>query len=428
MRLRFAVILAIFLTLLSGATLAQIAGPAQTEASAPVTSNVTAYTLPPDKLAKAHILYVVHTTLHFVETIYGIVLLLLILRFRLGAKFRDLAERVTRMRYVQAWIVVTLLTLLIDVLSLPFSIYSHSLSLKYGLSIQRWGSWFWDWTKSEVIGIAVGVQLIALLYWLIYKSPRRWWLYSWAALLPIMVFVIFVVPVVLDPLFNKFEPLERNHADLVHAIHKVTERGGLEIAPDRMFLMLASEKVTTANAYVTGIGATKRVVVWDTTTQQMTIPQALFVFGHEMGHYVLRHITKGLIFAAIMLFFGFWIAFHLIHWLLAKWGSSWQVRDLPDWASLPALLLIASLLGFVAEPIGNTFTRHIEHQADVYGLNITRGINPDYRQTAAQSFQNLGEHSLSYPYPGKLMIFWLYSHPDISSRVQFALHYEPGQE
>jgi Zn-dependent protease with chaperone function len=332
------------------------------------------------------------------------------------------------MRYFQAWVVVALLTLLIDVLSLPFSIYSHSLSLKYGLSIQHWGSWFWDWTKSELIGIIVGVQLIALLYWLIRKSPKRWWLYAWVAVLPIMVFVIFVVPVVLDPLFNKFEPLEKNHADLVQAIHKVTERGGLDIPSDRMFLMLASEKVTTANAYVTGIGATKRVVVWDTTTQQMTIPQTLFVFGHEMGHYMLRHIAKGLIFAAIMLFFGFWIAFHLIHWLVAKWGSSWQIRDLPDWASLPALLLIASLLGFVAEPIGNAFSRHIEHEADVYGLNITRGINSDYRQTAAQSFQSLGEHSLSYPYPSKLMIFWLYNHPDIPSRVQFALHYEAGQK
>ena len=321
-----------------------------------------------------------------------------------------------------------MLTLLIDGLSLPFGLYSHSLSRRYGLSVQGWGSWFWDWTKGELIGMVLGAILVWLLYVLIRRSPRRWWFYSWLAVQPIIVFLIFLMPVVLDPLFNKFEPLEKNHADLVQAIQKVTSRGGLEINPDRMFLMKASEKVTTANAYVTGIGATKRVVVWDTTTQQMTIPQTLFVFGHEMGHYMLHHIAKGLVFTAVLLFVGFWLTFYLIHWALARWGQSWGIRDLADWASFPALMLLASLIGFVAEPVGNTFGRHIEHQADVYGLNITRDINPDYRQTAAQSFQSLGQHSLSYPYPSDLMVFWLYDHPDISSRVQYALHFEPGQE
>jgi STE24 endopeptidase len=405
---------------------AQVAGDAPAQASARVTRTITQYSLPPNELEKAHVLYTVRITLHFVETVYGILLLLFVLRFRLGVKFRDLAERATRFRFVQAFIFLPLLTLVIDGLSLPFGLYSHHLSLHYGLSVQHWGSWFWDWTKGELIGMLIGSLLVSLLYWLIRKSPERWWFYAWMAILPILVFSIFVIPVVLDPLFNKFEPLEKNHADLVQAIQRVTQRGGLDIPPDRMFLMKASEKVTTANAYVTGLGATKRVVVWDTTTQQMTIPQTLFVFGHEMGHYMLRHIPKGLTFAAVMLFFGFWIAFHAIGWLLVRWGVDWGIRDLPDWASLPALMLVASLIAFVAEPIGSTFGRHIEHQADVYGLQITSGITPNYRQVAAQSFQSLGEHSLSYPYPSKLMVFWLYDHPDISSRVQFALHYQPG--
>lgn len=415
----------IFSVFTAAPSLAQANPPAQV--SSPSTAIVTQYSLPPDKLAKAHALYTVRTTLHFVETLYGILLLIVVLRFRLGSRFRDLAERVTRIRFFQAFVFVPLLTLLIDLLSLPFSLYGHHLSLQYGLSVQRWGSWFWDWTKSELIGIVVGSLLVWLLYLLIRKSPQGWWFYSWLAILPVLVFFIFLMPVVLDPLFNKFEPLETHHADLVQAIERVTERGGLDIPRDRMFLMKASEKVTTANAYVTGIGATKRVVVWDTTTQQLTIPQTLFVFGHEMGHYMLHHIPKGLAFTAVMLFFAFWIAFHAVNWFLARWGASLAIRDVGDWASLPALMLIASLIGFVGEPIGSTFSRHIEHQADVYGLTITRDITPDYRQVAAQSFQSLGEHSLSYPYPSKLMVLWLYDHPDISSRVQFALHFEPGQ-
>lgn len=390
---------------------------------------ITQYSLPPDKLEKAHALYTVRSTLHFVETLYGIVLLVVLLAIRFGVKLRDLAERATRNRFVQACIVVPLLTIAIDVCTLPFSLYSHHISLQYGLSIQRWPSWFWDWTKGELIGIVIGVLLISGFYLLIRRSPRRWWLYAWACTLPVMVFFIWIIPNVLDPVFNKFEPLAKDHMDLVEATQKVAKVAGVDVPTSRMYLMKASEKVTTSNAYVTGIGSSKRVVVWDTTARQMTVPEVTFVIAHEMGHYVLHHIDKGLAFAAITLFFGFWIAFYAINWLIARWGNSWQIRGTADWASLPALMLVASIMGFLAEPIGANFSRtQIEHKADAYGLQITSQITPDYRQVAAQSFQNLGEHSLSYPYPSKFMVFWSYDHPDISSRVQFALHYQPGDK
>ena len=394
-----------------------------------VTSTVTHYSLPPDKLEKAHVLYTTRTTMMFAETIYGIVLLLLILHFALNRKLRDLAERVAHNRFLQACIFVPLLTILLDGLSLPFGLYSHHLSMQYGLSVQHWGSWFWDWTKNELIGIVIGTLLLALLYWIIRRSPTRWWFYAWLLCLPVLVLFIWAIPVILDPLFNKFEPLAKNHSDLVQATEQVARTAGVEVTPDRMFLMLASEKVTTANAYVTGLGSTKRVVVWDTTTKQMTTPQITFVIAHEMGHYVLNHIYKGLAFAAVMMFFGFYIAYRALNWCLARWGTSLHVREAGDWASLPVLMLIASLIGFFAQPIGSTFSRtQIEHKADVYGLEITSQITPDYRQVAAQGFQSLGEHALSYPSPSKLMVFWLYDHPDISSRVDYALNYEPGQQ
>lgn len=407
---------------------AQNKNASQGSSSAYVTGTITQYSLPPAELAKAHALYTIGTSLYFVETAWGFLVLLLILRWRVGPAFRDLAERATRFRFVQAFIFVPLLILVLDVASLPFRLYGHHLSLSYGLSLQKWGSWFWDWTKGELISMLVASLLLWLLYWLIAKSPRRWWFYAWLGMVPVMVFFVAIAPIVFDPLFNKFEPLEKTDPALVQAIEKVTTKAGLTIPPDRMFLMKASEKVTTSNAYVTGLGATKRVVVWDTTLQQLTIPQTLFVFGHELGHYVLHHIPKGLAFAAIMLFFGFWIVYHAMHWFVARWGTTLHMRAVGDWASLPALILIASVLGFLAEPISNGFSRHIEHQADVYGLNITRGINSDYRQVAAQSFQSLGEHSLDYPYPSKLMVFWTYTHPDIASRVQFALHFQPGEQ
>jgi len=429
LRLRWVLLLALVLCGLISIHVHAQATDTQPQASTPSAATVTEYSLPPDKLEQAHALYTVRTTLHFAETIYGILLLLFVLRSRLGAKFRDTAERITRIRFFQAFIYVPLLTIFLDVLSLPFGLYSHHMSLKYGLSIQNWGSWFWDWSKGELIGIIVSGLLIWLLYWVIRKSPTRWWFYAWIAVMPILVFFIWVIPVVLDPVFNKFEPLAKDHMDLVQATQKVAAVTGVDVSTDRMFLMKASEKVTTSNAYVTGVGSTKRVVIWDTTAAQMTVPEITFVIGHEMGHYVLHHIRNGLIFAAVLLFFGFYIAFRALKWLVARWGGSFGIRDLPDWASLPALMLIASLVGFLCEPIASTFTRtQIEHKADVFGLQTTSQITPDYRQVAAQSFQNLGEHSLAYPYPSKLMVFWLYDHPDIASRVQFALHYEPGQD
>ena len=166
----------------------------------------------------------------------------------------------------------------------------------------------------------VALVIFTFLAWaittLIRKSPRRWWLYSWMIVLPFLVFIIFLQPIVIDPLFNKFEPLDKSNPELVTAIQQVTHRGGIDIPRDRMFLMKASEKVTTLNAYVTGFGPSKRVVVWDTTIQHASTPETLFVFGHEMGHYVLNHIVIGIVAAAVGLFIGFYLLYRIANWAL----------------------------------------------------------------------------------------------------------------
>ena len=142
-------------------------------------------------------------------------------------------------------------------------------------------------------------------------SPRRWWLYFWLALIPIVVFVVFITPIWIEPMFNTFEPLTDHHRDLVVQIERVVHRAGMDIPPQRMFEMKASEKHTTLNAYVTGFGATKRVVVWDTTMQQMTTPETLFVFGHEMGHYALGHIPKEAAIDLLLLLVLFYVGYRL---------------------------------------------------------------------------------------------------------------------
>jgi len=387
--------------------------------------SVTSYHLPPDKLAKATALYQIHVALYLFGMIFGIAVLWAILKLHIAPAFRDLAEHVSKNTFLQAAVFVSLFTLLIEIISLPIEIYRHHVSLVYGLSVQTWCSWAGDWLKSEGVSLAILIPAVFALFWIIRQSPRRWWLYFWLLTLPFIVLLVFVAPVILDPMFNQFEPLEKTQPQLVAAMEKVIRRAGLEIPPERMFEMKASAKVTTYNAYVTGLGATKRVVVWDNTARDMTIPQTLFIFGHESGHYVLNHIYKGLFFFAAMSLLGFWLGHKIVDAMLAHWGESWHVRGVSDLAALPALLLTLSLLNVIAEPVGNTFSRHLEHQADLYGLEVTHGVFPDNGEVAATSFQKLGDKGYDYPTPNPLLVFWSYSHPTISERIQFSLHYDP---
>jgi len=399
------------------------AASARAHASGP--GIITHYTLPPDKYAKARHLGRLDLILYFVDTLYGIFALLLILRLRLAPLFRDWAERATRFSIFQAAIFTPLLILTLGFLELPVSIYGHHLSLIYGLSIQHWGSWAWDWTKDQGVNWIIASVVVCILYMLIRRSPRRWWFYFWLALIPLGALMLFLQPLVVDPLFHKFEPLSRTDSALVTALEQVSQRAGHRIPPERMFLMRASEKSTVLNAYVTGLGGSKRIVVYDNTIARMTTPQIAFTFGHEMGHYVLGHVTEGFVFGLALAFAGLLLAHRIFGWTLAHWSSAWGIRDAGDLASLPVMLLLLSVTGFFIAPIANSFSRHIEHQADVYGLEITHGLTFDSTQVAAQAFQILGEVDLDDPAPSRFARFWLYSHPSIGDRIIFALHYDP---
>ncbi|HZE80588.1 MAG TPA: M48 family metallopeptidase, partial [Candidatus Polarisedimenticolia bacterium] len=272
------------------------------------------YTLPPDKLAKSKALYDLRGKLRIIDTAYSLLVLLAILALGIAAKYRDWAERVSKYRFVQALIFVPLLMLTLTVLGLPLDAYQQSISRQYGLSVQGWGSWFADVLKGQGVSLIILIVAIWLLMTLIRWSPRFWWFFAWLITVPLVIFLIFLSPLVIDPLFNKFEPLDKSNPQLVDAIEQVTKRGGLEIPRDRMFLMKASEKVTTLNAYVTGFGPSKRVVVWDTTIKNASTPETLFVFGHEMGHYVLNHIVIGIAATAVGLFFGFYLLYLIANW------------------------------------------------------------------------------------------------------------------
>jgi Zn-dependent protease with chaperone function len=407
----------------SAATPAAPTTPAAVQSAPP--TQTAQYTLPPDKLAKSKALYDLRGKLRIFDTLYGLAILLGLLYFGVAARYRDWAERVSRFRLVQAFVFVPLILITITVLQLPLDAYQQKISRQYGLSVQSWGSWVGDIGKGEILSVIFLSVVAWIIATLIRKSPRRWWLYGWMIVFTLAVFVVFIAPLVIEPMFNKFEPLDKSNPELVTAIQQVTKRGGMDIPRDRMFLMKASEKVTTLNAYVSGFGPSKRVVVWDTTIKNASTPETLFVFGHEMGHYVLNHIRIGLGLGAVGLFIGFYLLFCIANWVFPRFQQRWRMRELSDWTGLFMLLLISSIMNTLSDPIGNGVSRQLEHNADVYGLEVTHGLNPNSQEAAAHAFQLLGELALSYPYPSKAVVFWYANHPPIPDRVRFAHNYDP---
>jgi Zn-dependent protease with chaperone function len=395
------------------------------ESKTPEQTRTEQYTLSHERQAKAVAYSRAGYTLYFLSYFLGGLFLFLILRLGWAARFRDIAENVSDKKWIQGLIFVPLLFLTIDVLDLPLRLYWHSLSLHYEQSIQGWGSWFWDCTKGELLDMAFGIVVVLILFAVMRGSPRRWWLYFWFPAVLILLGLIVITPLVIDPLFDKFEPLSKEHADLVASIEKLTKHADVPIPPERMFLMKASRKTNAINAYVTGLGASKRVVIWDTTLQKTSKDESLFIVGHELGHYVLGHVWRGFLLGAAGLLVALYLLFRGLHWALDRWGRDWKLYGQEDWASLAVLLLILQVLLFVASPVISGISRMEEHAADVYGLEVIHGLIPNSEEVAAHAFQVIGELDLSDPNPPPFITFWLYSHPPLADRLVFAHSYDP---
>jgi STE24 endopeptidase len=386
---------------------------------------ITHYSLPPKKEREAVQLAKTGRRIFLGEFITETVVLLLLLSSGWAAKFRDWAERVSKRRIIQAAIFWPLLLLTLDAALLPFQIWGHSLVRSYGLSVQSWLSWGLDWLKAEAVSIVV----VAFVGWLaataIRRSPRRWWLTAWAVSIPLIIFGVYAEPFVIEPLFFDFRPLAEVHPVLTEKVQQTAARAGITIPQNKIYEMLASRKVSEVNAYVAGIGNSKRVVFWDTLLARTDDNGALFTFGHELGHYALDHAWQYIGLCAI----GLAIGYPLLAWIsavaLRRFGERWGVQSAHDWVAIAVLLLIVNVAQVAFMPLQNFVTRHFEHQADLFGLEISHGAIPDAPQAAARMFQVLGEANLEEPSPSRSTVFWFYSHPPIADRIKLALHYDP---
>jgi Zn-dependent protease with chaperone function len=424
--------------------------PATTAAPAQPAST-QAYNLPLDKLAKAITLSHIRIALDIAGSLWGLAVLWILLATRWAARLAAWAERLLRRRWLQGLLFFAAFLVITTLAGLPLDVIGHAVSRHYGISVQGWGSWMGDLAKSLGLSLLFGAPVLLLFNWLVRVSPRRYWAWIWLVSLPLILLSVLAEPL-LEPIFNKFEPLIKTHPALVARLETVVARTGTKIAPERMFLMKASEKSNGLNAYVTGIGATKRFVMWDTATDRLPDDEVLFIFGHESGHYVLNHIPKELAGSAAGLFFVFWGSAAFAGWLARRFGARWGLADTlgapsfafvakggnPETKSEDAettplasrqgflvLLFALSVANLILQPAGNSFSRHFEHEADVYGQEAIHGVVADPQKTAVSAFNHLGEAWLEDPNPSPFIEFWEYSHPSVQNRANFALHYDP---
>ena len=391
-----------------------------------------AYTLPPEKLAKAIALSRIRITLGIAGAVWGIVFLWLLLAARAWVAIERWTQRISGRRWVQGLEFFAAFFLVTALAGLPLDATAHHFERAYGISVQAWGSWLGDQAKALGLTLLVGAPILLLFHWIVRRWPRRYWLAAWVVTLPILAFSIFLEPL-FEPIFFHFEPLQKNHAALVSELEKVAARTGTNIPPSRMVLMKASVKTNGLNAYVSGLGATKRIVVWDTTAGRIPDDEVLFIFGHESGHYVLHHIAKGFVGSAVGLLFVYWACAAFAAWLVKRFGARWidpKPEDLihaePALASrtgFVVLLFAISIAGFLTEPVVNAVSRHFEHQADVYGQEAIHGIvaDPaeDRRRRVQRSGSGVARGSPSQPVP-RLLALRPPQHPT-ARRVRRAL-------
>lgn len=379
-----------------------------------------AYTLPPALAAKAIAFGRLSVDLHFAYMLWSIAALFLLLELGVPARLRDLSARITTRPTRQTFLTAAALLFLLQLLMFPLSAAGHLLLLRFGISIQPWPSWLVDAAKSIALTLILFTPLVAGAILLPRRAPRRWWLILWSILVPVIVLVVVLSPIVIDPLFNRFEPLADTNPALVTQLQTIASRGGVNVPASRIFLMRASAKSTSINAYVTGFGASRRIVVWDTTVRSTPPDELSFVFAHELGHYVLGHIQQGILFAAALLFACLWFTARASRWLIARRGTHWRITGPTDPAAAAVLLLLAATLQFATEPAVNAVSRHFERAADAYGVHAIHGLVPDPAATTARSLQRLGQQNLASPERRPFVELWCYSHPHIADRIRDA--------
>jgi Zn-dependent protease with chaperone function len=341
----------------------------------------------------------------------------LLLLTGLSAKMRSLAQRIGRKWFFIVGVYFILYGVLDYAADFPVAYYTEYVRQHaYGLSNQTFQKWLADWLIEFAIGIVFFCVLLLLFYLLIHRSPHRWWLYTSLLTVPVMIVGLLIYPIWMAPLFNRFEPMKNKRLEA--QILTLASRAG--VTDCRILVVDKSVDTNASNAYVTGLLATRRIVLWDTLLAKLNSPQVLFVTAHELGHDALHHILWDILIRFFGILLGLYLTYRLSRMILRRWKGVFGFEELSDVASLPLIVLAFQLVYLALLPIGLAFHRHMEHEADRFALELTQD-----NHAAATALARLQSGSPGDPCPGLLYTMWRGEHPSLASRIDFANSYRP---
>ncbi len=352
----------------------------------------------------------------FISFFISLGVLLIFLFTGLSAKLRDWTSGI-KSKFLAIWAFMILFIIVDFIFEFPFSLYRDFLVEKeFGFMNQTFWGWFGDGMKSLAISMVLGIIPMFFFYRLVERT-KKWWLWFSLGAVPFVVLMIVIAPVVISPMFNKFGPMQDKQ--LESQILAEAQKAGIE--GSKVFEVDASKQSSKLNAYVTGLFGTKRIVLYDTMIKDFTPSEIKFVMGHEMGHYVMHHIWWGLLITLLFIAAALWLTNLTIHRVIHRYRKKFKFDKLSDPASLPLVLIFIMVISFVFDPVTNGYSRHIEHEADIYGMNIS-GVSGN---VAATAFDKLGVFNLSDPDPHPFIEFWFYDHPALKKRMDFVRNYHP---
>lgn len=346
--------------------------------------------------------------------LYGAGIALLLLFGRVSARMRDVAARISSRPTLQAalyWVGYLLVT---TVLSFPLTVYSGFVREKqYGLATQGFGGWMGDQAKGLLVGVILGGLALMALYAVFRRAPRTWWVWGSGLAMVFLVIAIAIGPVFIDPLFNTYTRLED---PVVREPILRLARANMIPATD-VLVVDASKQTTRVSANVAGMLGTERIALNDNLLRRCSLPEIEAVMAHEMGHYVLNHVWKGILQLGLLVVAGFAFVRWSFARTLARWGGRWGVSGIADPAGLPLLVLLLSVFFFVATPVTNTIIRVQEAEADIFGLNAAR--QPD---GFAEVALKLGDYRKLCPGPIEEAVF--FDHPSGRTRISMAMRWK----
>lgn len=339
----------------------------------------------------------------------GVVFLIVLMITGWTGSLRDLALRGAHEGYSLAVLYYVLMLVSIGkVLGAGLDYYGFRLEHHYQLSNQKFGSWLWDQLKGWLVGLVLASILAEILYFTIRQSPQHWWVITWIIFIALFILFAQIAPVLFLPIFYKFEPLENE--ELRQRLVRLSERAGTRVRG--VYEWKLSEKSKKANAALTGLGATRRIILADTLLQNYSEDEIESVLAHELGHHVHRHMWKAIAVQTVITLFGFWAANRVLTFAIERWHS---FDTLSDFANLPLLVLVAAVLSFLLMPILNAYSRFNERQADRYCFRSIPNVGPFVSAMNKLAAQNLAERT-----PSRWVEWFFHSHPAISKRIAAA--------